>query len=75
MVTDFSQNPLVLAPFRLHAHVEIEKHLRLEEPLEFLARRRAGSAADIDDIAQEVFLRLLRYDRAELVHLIESMTD
>lgn len=33
----------------------------------FLARRRAGSAADIDDIAQEVFLRLLRYDRSELI--------
>jgi RNA polymerase sigma factor (sigma-70 family) len=33
----------------------------------FLARRRAGSAADIDDIAQEVFLRLLRYNKAELV--------
>src|SRR5258708_19577522 len=33
----------------------------------FLMRRRAGTAADIDDIAQEVFLRLLRYDRAELV--------
>jgi RNA polymerase sigma factor (sigma-70 family) len=33
----------------------------------FLARRRVGSVADIDDIAQEVFLRVLRYDRAELV--------
>ena len=33
----------------------------------FLARRRVGSTADIDDIAQEVFLRLLRYDRAELI--------
>ena len=33
----------------------------------FLTRRRAGTAADIDDIAQEVFLRLLRYDRAELI--------
>jgi len=33
----------------------------------FLVRRRAGSTADIDDIAQEVFLRLLRYDRAELI--------
>lgn len=39
-----------------------------EKPLRrFLARRRAGSAADIDDIAQEVFLRVLRYDRADLV--------
>lgn len=33
----------------------------------FLARQRAGCAADIDDIAQEVFLRLLRYDRSELI--------
>jgi RNA polymerase sigma-70 factor (ECF subfamily) len=33
----------------------------------FLARRRMGTAADIDDIAQEVFLRLLRYDSAEPV--------
>jgi len=33
----------------------------------FLARRRPGCAADIDDIAQEVFLRLLRYDRSELI--------
>jgi RNA polymerase sigma-70 factor (ECF subfamily) len=40
----------------------------LQLPLRrFLARRRVGSAADIEDIAQEVFLRLLRYDRAELV--------
>lgn len=34
----------------------------------FLVRRRAAPAADIDDVAQEVFLRLLRYNRAELVH-------
>lgn len=33
----------------------------------FLFRRRAGSAADIEDIAQEVFLRLLRYDRSDLI--------
>ena len=33
----------------------------------FLARRRAGTSADIDDIAQEVFLRLIQYDRADLV--------
>jgi len=33
----------------------------------FLARRRSGCAADIDDIAQEVFLRLLRYERSELI--------
>jgi RNA polymerase sigma factor (sigma-70 family) len=34
---------------------------------QFLSRRRAGSRADIDDIAQEVFLRLLRYNRSELI--------
>lgn len=34
----------------------------------FLVRRRAAPVADIDDVAQEVFLRLLRYNRAELVH-------
>jgi RNA polymerase sigma factor (sigma-70 family) len=33
----------------------------------FLVRRRLGSSADIDDIAQEVFLRLLRYNRSELI--------
>jgi RNA polymerase sigma factor (sigma-70 family) len=33
----------------------------------YLSRKGSGSAADIDDIAQEVFLRLLRYDRAELI--------
>lgn len=33
----------------------------------FLTRRRAGTSADIDDIAQEVFLRLIQYDRAALV--------
>jgi RNA polymerase sigma-70 factor (ECF subfamily) len=39
-----------------------------QQPLRrFLRRRRAGSAADIEDIAQEVFLRLLRYDRADLI--------
>jgi RNA polymerase sigma-70 factor (ECF subfamily) len=39
-----------------------------QQPLRrFLARRRVGSSADIDDIAQEVFLRLLHYDRAEFV--------
>lgn len=39
-----------------------------EKPLRrFLARRGAGSSADIDDIAQEVFLRVLRYERADLV--------
>ncbi len=39
-----------------------------QQPLRrFLARRKVGSAADIDDIAQEVFLRLIRYDRAALI--------
>ncbi len=27
----------------------------------------AVSGADVNDVAQEVFLRLLRYDRAELI--------
>lgn len=35
--------------------------------LKFLARRHHGAGADLDDLAQEVFLRLLRYDRAEFV--------
>ena len=33
----------------------------------FLIRRNARSRADVDDISQEVFLRLLRYNQAELV--------
>jgi RNA polymerase sigma factor (sigma-70 family) len=33
----------------------------------FLASRRKVATADIDDVAQEVFLRMLRYDRSELV--------
>lgn len=33
----------------------------------FIARRSAVSRADIDDVAQEVFLRLLRYDRSTLI--------
>jgi RNA polymerase sigma factor (sigma-70 family) len=33
----------------------------------FLAGKRGVRATDIDDVAQEVFLRLLRYERAELV--------
>lgn len=38
------------------------------EPLRrFLAGRGAVPAADLDDVAQEVFLRLLRYDRSELI--------
>jgi RNA polymerase sigma factor (sigma-70 family) len=33
----------------------------------FLQRRHSIRASDVEDVAQEVFLRLLRYDRAELV--------
>ncbi len=33
----------------------------------FLSVRRSHSSSDLDDIAQEVFLRMLRYDRSELV--------
>lgn len=33
----------------------------------FLIRRNARSRAEVDDISQEVFLRLLRYNQAELV--------
>jgi RNA polymerase sigma-70 factor (ECF subfamily) len=33
----------------------------------FLQSKRSVSAADIDDVAQEVFLRLMRYDRGALV--------
>ena len=41
----------------------------LRDPLRrFLAVRRGVKTSDIDDLAQEVFLRLLRYDRAELVN-------
>jgi RNA polymerase sigma-70 factor (ECF subfamily) len=33
----------------------------------FLQRRHSIRPSDVEDVAQEVFLRLLRYDRAELV--------
>ncbi len=33
----------------------------------FLLRRGSVPASDLDDIAQEVFLRLMRYDRTELI--------
>lgn len=33
----------------------------------FIAARRGLAPADLDDVAQEVFLRLLRYDRDDLV--------
>lgn len=35
--------------------------------LRYLAARTRLSSADADDLAQEVFLRMLRYERAELV--------
>lgn len=35
--------------------------------LKFLALRGAVPAADLDDVAQEVFLRLMRYSRDDLV--------
>jgi RNA polymerase sigma factor (sigma-70 family) len=38
----------------------------------FLMRRKAGSSAEIDDIAQEVFLRLLRYNRSELINFPQA---
>jgi RNA polymerase sigma factor (sigma-70 family) len=38
------------------------------EPLRrFLVGKSSVPTADLDDVAQEVFLRLLRYDRAELI--------
>jgi RNA polymerase sigma factor (sigma-70 family) len=33
----------------------------------FLGSQRGVARADLDDVAQEVFLRLLRFDRAELI--------
>jgi DNA-directed RNA polymerase specialized sigma24 family protein len=33
----------------------------------FLVGRRGVPAADVDDVAQEVFLRLVRYEKTELV--------
>lgn len=46
----------------------VEWFRELREPLlRFLCTRRGMAAADLDDVAQEVFLRLLRFDRAELV--------
>lgn len=35
--------------------------------LRFLAAKGAVAPADLDDVAQEVFLRLMRYSRSELV--------
>jgi RNA polymerase sigma factor (sigma-70 family) len=42
--------------------------IQWREPLrKFLRGRHTVHSADIDDIAQEVFLRLMRYERAELI--------
>lgn len=57
------------------AQVPVDRHHRLIEwfrelrlPLQrFIAGRRGIRTADLDDVAQEVFLRLLRYEREELV--------
>jgi RNA polymerase sigma factor (sigma-70 family) len=38
----------------------------------FLRGRAAVPAAELDDLAQEVFLRLMRYDRSELVEHPQS---
>ena len=57
---------LVLAPLGLHADVEIEKHLVVEEPLELLARGRADPLDHVAALADHD--RLLRlavdHDRA-----------
>jgi RNA polymerase sigma factor (sigma-70 family) len=46
----------------------VEWFRRWRTPLRrFLASRNAVHPADFDDVAQEVFLRLLRYDTAEIV--------
>lgn len=46
----------------------VEWFRELRAPLRrFIARRRGVAPCDLDDVAQEVFLRLLRYDRGELV--------
>jgi RNA polymerase sigma-70 factor (ECF subfamily) len=46
----------------------VEWFRRWRTPLRrFLASRNAVRPADFDDVAQEVFLRLLRYDAAQIV--------
>lgn len=40
---------------------------QLHVPLRRFIARRSVASADLEDVAQEVFLRLLRYDRAELI--------
>lgn len=45
-----------------------EWFLQWRSPLrKFLIGRRSVPVADVNDVAQEVFLRLLRYERAELL--------
>jgi RNA polymerase sigma-70 factor (ECF subfamily) len=52
---------------RSHSRL-VEWFKELRSPLRrFLSFRKGVAPADLDDVAQEVFLRLLRYDRAELV--------
>src|ERR1700731_4707000 len=42
--------------------------LKWRQPLrKFLIGKGAIPASDLDDVAQEVFLRLMRYERAELI--------
>jgi RNA polymerase sigma factor (sigma-70 family) len=49
-------------------HRVLEWFRRWRTPLRrFLASRNAVRGADFDDVAQEVFLRLLRYDAARIV--------
>jgi RNA polymerase sigma-70 factor (ECF subfamily) len=49
-------------------HRLVEWFRRWRTPLRrFLASRSAVRPADFDDVAQEVFLRLLRYEAAEIV--------
>src|SRR5215831_12865533 len=50
---NLTQDTIVLPPFRLHPDMQVQKHLRREEPLEFLPRRgpdlldhRTGPADD-----------------------------
>lgn len=54
-------------------HRLVDWFQRWRTPLRrFLASRSAIRPADLDDVAQEVFLRLLRYDAARIVeHLSE----
>jgi RNA polymerase sigma factor (sigma-70 family) len=59
----------VLTPHMQRNHHRLVEWFReLRSPLRrFLTFRRGVAPVDLDDVAQEVFLRLLRYDRAELV--------